>query len=483
MKKLLLLLLVFTGMVSTASADNMYIVGDAPFGGWKTNVGTAMTDNGDGTFSYEFTATDDAKVYFCFASALASTDADWDTFNSSAYRPSGESKELQLCINQAVTTVASGYSFFYNFVSGTTYTIVFDQTNLKTAVYTKPDLYLRSNINATSGNSYKTWETDLANMGDYKFTFSEYNIADNKLHYYYTVSSTQLAQMITNGQTDLCFRTEQEGDNFQVGPEQNTDYAVDFSANGKYSASCDSWSNNESCINGNGAFKVNHSAINATDYTIDVYVTYADWGRTISQYVTINSMPVTMAAAKGTFCCDRALNFSGTGINAYLITGVASSGVLSLSDPLTLVPANTPLYIEGSTANIPVVTTSDASGVVTSSNKLKKGEGSAVAETESEGALINFILTNKTTSNPSAPLMFYRANGNAVPTNRAYLQLSSGDVGAREFVWFEDEMTGIEKVSVGTKALDGAVYNLAGQRVAQPTKGLYIMNGKKVVLK
>ncbi len=30
---------------------------------------------------------------------------------------------------------------------------------------------------------------------------------------------------------------------------------------------------------------------------------------------------------------------------------------------------------------------------------------------------------------------------------------------------------------------DGVFYNIAGQRVAQPTKGLYIVNGKKVVIK
>ena len=28
-----------------------------------------------------------------------------------------------------------------------------------------------------------------------------------------------------------------------------------------------------------------------------------------------------------------------------------------------------------------------------------------------------------------------------------------------------------------------SVYNLSGQRVAQPTKGLYIVNGRKVVMK
>jgi len=30
---------------------------------------------------------------------------------------------------------------------------------------------------------------------------------------------------------------------------------------------------------------------------------------------------------------------------------------------------------------------------------------------------------------------------------------------------------------------DGVVFGLQGRRVAQPTKGLYIVNGKKVVIK
>ena len=31
--------------------------------------------------------------------------------------------------------------------------------------------------------------------------------------------------------------------------------------------------------------------------------------------------------------------------------------------------------------------------------------------------------------------------------------------------------------------MDNGVYNLNGQRVNQPTKGLYIVNGRKVVIK
>ena len=43
--------------------------------------------------------------------------------------------------------------------------------------------------------------------------------------------------------------------------------------------------------------------------------------------------------------------------------------------------------------------------------------------------------------------------------------------------------TGIEEISPASTTADGKVYNLAGQRVNKATKGLYIINGKKVVVK
>lgn len=43
--------------------------------------------------------------------------------------------------------------------------------------------------------------------------------------------------------------------------------------------------------------------------------------------------------------------------------------------------------------------------------------------------------------------------------------------------------TGVANVSSKTEEVGGEYFNLAGQRVAQPTKGLYIQNGKKVVRK
>ena len=70
-------------------------------------------------------------------------------------------------------------------------------------------------------------------------------------------------------------------------------------------------------------------------------------------------------------------------------------------------------------------------------------------------------------------------SGATINSFRAYLTAVSG---ARE-ITFEDETTGLTDVSSKTSDGRGECFNLAGQRVAQPTKGLYIVNGRKVVIK
>jgi len=66
---------------------------------------------------------------------------------------------------------------------------------------------------------------------------------------------------------------------------------------------------------------------------------------------------------------------------------------------------------------------------------------------------------------------------------RAYFKNTTGGAArAMNFVVDGGEATGIIGVD-GTVIESGSVYNLGGQRVAQPTKGLYIVNGKKVVIK
>ena len=51
-------------------------------------------------------------------------------------------------------------------------------------------------------------------------------------------------------------------------------------------------------------------------------------------------------------------------------------------------------------------------------------------------------------------------------------------------IFSEDETTGINTVENTQSTIENtAVYNLNGQRIVKPTKGLYIQNGKKYIVK
>ena len=88
-------------------------------------------------------------------------------------------------------------------------------------------------------------------------------------------------------------------------------------------------------------------------------------------------------------------------------------------------------------------------------------------------------------NNGSNGIGFYFANGQTVATNRAYLHIATSlapAAGSRMVMVFGDETTGIEDNNRET-ITNNRYYDLQGRKVAQPKKGLYIVNGKKVVIK
>ena len=84
---------------------------------------------------------------------------------------------------------------------------------------------------------------------------------------------------------------------------------------------------------------------------------------------------------------------------------------------------------------------------------------------------------------------FKKVNGSTtISPNRAYLQLPTlVFAGTRSIeVIYDDEedyTTGIRSAAITSDQEPGVYYNLQGQRVDTPKKGLYIKNGKKVVVK
>lgn len=99
-----------------------------------------------------------------------------------------------------------------------------------------------------------------------------------------------------------------------------------------------------------------------------------------------------------------------------------------------------------------------------------------------------YILTKKIVENDvnnnDAPLGFYKVNDNGswCAANTAYLETSISPAASREYFPLQIETSGVENIKNDLTESNGTVYDLQGRRVINPKKGLYIVNGKKVIM-
>jgi hypothetical protein len=192
-----------------------------------------------------------------------------------------------------------------------------------------------------------------------------------------------------------------------------------------------------------------------------------------SETYTLVVQPNVRTASIGTsgyatFSCDVALDFYGiTSLRAYIAKSIDANWVV-LEQVTGTVAANTGLVIVGTTTDIPVAD----SGTSYSNNLLVPGTGASVG-----GAGI-YVLTNESGTVKFADTSAHSAT---VPVGKAYLQ-ASGTSAARLNIRWEGDATGIKALKSDFNS-DDVIYDLNGQRVITPNKGLYIINGKKVVIK
>ena len=96
-----------------------------------------------------------------------------------------------------------------------------------------------------------------------------------------------------------------------------------------------------------------------------------------------------------------------------------------------------------------------------------------------DGSVVNggYILAYK---KGDTEAKFYQINGLTVPENRSYLPEGTPTRGL-EFLFggLGDDVTGINGITTGAE--NGAIYDLQGRRVNNAQKGVYIINGKKVI--
>ena len=192
--------------------------------------------------------------------------------------------------------------------------------------------------------------------------------------------------------------------------------------------------------------------------------------KTITVTYTTPKQTITPSYDKITYVTPYMMNFSNiVGLKAYVATSANASGV-TMTSVEGAVPENTPLLLIG-TANDSYEVPVAASATAPATNLLKKGDGTTVFD----GSTYDYILYSDG--------LFHQIGSGTVATNKAYLHLDAAPSGARslDIVFDDNETTGVNEVK--TQKATGEYFNLAGQRVAQPTKGLYIVNGKKVIIK
>ena len=170
-------------------------------------------------------------------------------------------------------------------------------------------------------------------------------------------------------------------------------------------------------------------------------------------------------------------------------------GKLSITNYNTgaIVPANTGVMVSSTTSGNHPITLSDEAGTsVLGANNMLKASGDAGITAEAMAAAASgckyYRLTmHNAASNPPGEIGFWWGAESgaafALSAHKAYLAVPTGSGDAPSLLWFDNGSTGIDEVRGKMEEVRGDYFDLQGRKVANPTKGLYIVDGKKVVVK
>lgn len=148
-----------------------------------------------------------------------------------------------------------------------------------------------------------------------------------------------------------------------------------------------------------------------------------------------------------------------------------------------VLPAGEAVIIYGEAGDYSFEYTTDAAKFeAVDTDNLLKGSDTATTDNEEGYSYYTLGVINNVAG-------FYRQTGTEAKSvqsaaHKAYLKVPNASGGEVKsfYVLGGDTTTGVTAIETSDRS-NNAVYNLAGQRVVAPTKGLYIVNGKKVFIK
>lgn len=158
------------------------------------------------------------------------------------------------------------------------------------------------------------------------------------------------------------------------------------------------------------------------------------------------------------------------GVKAYYVSAKGAEATMTAIDAQAI-PANQGVILtsESGAAATMVPAASETAAAITG-NQLGHSAGAAKSLTAGEG----YILGNGTEGTA-----FYPCKAGSLPINKAYL-LGNGE--SAIVMNFGNAVTGINTIAAPASS-KAPIFDLSGRRVVKATKGLYIQNGKKVIVK
>ena len=215
--------------------------------------------------------------------------------------------------------------------------------------------------------------------------------------------------------------------------------------------------------------QIHITAISVT-YTTDVKIYYT------SHPVVPQTAEVAISSVEyRTYVIPFDVDFTQTaGLTAYVVESAerGENGIKYVE--VTSAPANTPVILNGTEGTYTIHEGEYSGEEIT--NVLKTGP--VTVNDDNYGTI--FVLN----TGANGVGFYLLNNGKTLSEGKCYLEIpKNGTDDGAKFVGFHiGDATGISSL-VNPTAESNVVYNLAGQRVVAPTKGLYIVNGKKVFIK
>ncbi len=186
-----------------------------------------------------------------------------------------------------------------------------------------------------------------------------------------------------------------------------------------------------------------------------------------------------------TFSSSKHLDFSGTGITPYYASQVAKGSVKLTAATTTWSWEGYILKGSAGTYTVPVTAEENASYPGTNYLKQQVREDKVAASTSTT---FHYIFAKDKDGN----IGFYKLTADhTLGAKKAYLETTEDIAPASapassariSLVFDDDTTTGVESVAMPSQPAASGYYDLQGRQVKTPTKGLYIVNGKKVMVK